>query len=62
MRPRPPSPAPLVPRSSGARALRPRITVEADAPLVPAAQPKEIRPDASAAPVAPRVVAVEEEP
>lgn len=60
MRPSPPHPAALVPRTTAGQAPAPRATVTAVPPLAPVAQPKGLRPDAGAAPVAPRLVAVEE--
>lgn len=60
MRPSQPRPAVLVPRPTAGQASAPRATVAAVSPLVPVAQPKGLQPDAGAAPVAPRLVAVEE--
>ena len=61
MRPSPPRTAVLAPRPTAAQATAPRAAVTAVPPLAPTAQPKGLQPAGSAAPVAPRVVAVEEE-
>lgn len=61
MTPPAPRPAPLVPRPTGGQAMAPRAAVAAVPGPIPAAGARRLRPDASAAPVRPRIVSAEEE-
>jgi len=61
MHPPAPRPAPLAPRPTGGQAVAPRAEVASVPPLEPEVIARRLRPDASAAPVRPRIVSAEEE-